>query len=65
MAVSAQYRRHDPTETVLYEVVDDHWDDFKARVAEAGDELPRYVLREVEGYVSYTFPAGSIARSNP
>lgn len=51
MAVSAQYRRHDPTETVLYEVVDDHWDDFKARVAEAGDELPSCVLREVEGYL--------------
>lgn len=52
MAVSAQYRRHDPTESVLYDVVDDHWDDFKARVAEAGEELPRYVVKEVDAYLS-------------
>ena len=33
----------------LYMTVEDHWNDFKARVAAAGDELPAYAVKQVEG----------------
>jgi hypothetical protein len=44
------YARHRPEETLLYRVVSAHWPAFHARAEERGG-LPKFVVREVEGYL--------------
>jgi hypothetical protein len=44
------YKRHRPEETVLYSVVEGHWEGFRERVEEVGP-LPRFVVKEIEQYL--------------
>jgi hypothetical protein len=45
-----QYERHQPEQTVLYQVVAEHWPAFLERAEEMGG-LPRFVEREVDEYL--------------
>ena len=45
------YARRRPEETLLYQVVRDHWPEFLRRSEERGG-LPRFVVREVEEYLA-------------
>ena len=47
----AVYERHVPEDTALYQVVQEHWETFRARVEEAGESLPKHVVAEVEGFL--------------
>ncbi|MCC6877752.1 MAG: transposase [Sandaracinaceae bacterium] len=47
---SRGYERRRPEQTVLYRVLAEHWPAFRAQAQEAGG-LPRFVEREVEGYL--------------
>jgi hypothetical protein len=44
------YERHRPEETVLYQVVEQHWPAFRERAEHAGG-LPRFVVREMDEYL--------------
>ncbi|MCC6214734.1 MAG: transposase [Polyangiaceae bacterium] len=45
-----EHERHRPEETVLYQVIEEHWGEFVERAEEHGG-LPRFVLTEVEEYL--------------
>ena len=49
----SEYRRREPEETLLYQVVSTHLDDFLARAADLADGsgLPRFVERELRAYL--------------
>ena len=44
------YARRRPEESLLYQVVAEHWPEFRQRAEEAGG-LPRFVVREFEQYL--------------
>ena len=44
------YERHRPEQTLLYQIIDQHYPVFSALMAEQGRELPGYVAREFEAY---------------
>ena len=44
------YARHRPEETLLYQVVEAHWPEFRQKAEEEGG-LPRFVVREFEEYL--------------
>jgi hypothetical protein len=45
------YARHRPEETLLYQVIDDHYADFIAQLDAQGRALPKFVRREFEDYL--------------
>jgi len=45
------YERHRPDETLLYQIIEQHYPVFSALMAEQGRELPAYVRREFEGFL--------------
>jgi ribosomal protein S27E len=45
------YARHRPEETLLYQVIDDHYVDFIAQLEAQGRALPKFVRREFEDYL--------------
>ena len=46
-----RYRRHRPEETVLYQIVEQHYPAFAALMSDQGRELPAFVQREFEDYL--------------
>jgi hypothetical protein len=46
-----QYTRRRPEETLLYQVIDDHYPDFLAQIEAEGRDLPQFVRREFEEYL--------------
>jgi hypothetical protein len=44
------YERHGPEETLLYQLVEQHWPAFRERAEQSGG-LPRFVLDEFEAYL--------------
>jgi len=46
-----QYQRHQPENTLLYQLVKEHWPSFQSMLAEQGRSLPGYVVREFEDYL--------------
>jgi hypothetical protein len=46
-----RYQRHRPEQTLLYQIVDRHYPDFKAHLAAQGRALPGYVQREFDDYL--------------
>jgi ribosomal protein S27E len=47
----ASYARHRPEETLLYQVIDDNYVDFKAQLEAQGRTLPKFVRQEFEDYL--------------
>ncbi len=45
------YERHRPDQTLLYQIIEQHYPVFSALMAEQGRELPGYVQREFEDYL--------------
>ncbi|MFQ5592490.1 MAG: hypothetical protein ACE5HE_15135 [Phycisphaerae bacterium] len=45
------YERHRPEQTLLYQIIEQHYPAFSALMAEQGRELPGYVQREFEAYL--------------
>ena len=48
---AGRYRRHDPKQTLLYQIIEQHYPAFAAHLATQGTELPGYVQREFEDYL--------------
>jgi hypothetical protein len=48
---AGSYQRHRPEQTLLYQIVEQHYPAFTAHLAERGKELPGYVQREFEDYL--------------
>lgn len=46
-----RYPRHQPEQTLLYRIVEQHYPEFTAHLAERGTVLPGYVQREFEDYL--------------
>ena len=46
-----RYQRHQPENTLLYQIVERYYPEFTAYLAEQGAVLPRYVEREFEAYL--------------
>lgn len=49
--LAGSYQRHRPEQTLLYQIVEQHYPAFTAHLAERGKELPGYVQREFEDYL--------------
>jgi len=45
------YVRHKPEQTLLYQLIENHWPNFQLRLSEAGSFLPRHVTREFVEYL--------------
>jgi len=50
-AQAHRYERHCPEQTLLYQLVDEHYPAFVAELAAQGREVPGYVAREFEEYL--------------
>jgi hypothetical protein len=51
-----EYERHRPERTLLYQLVEEYYHAFKTLLAAHGTELPAYVEREFEQYLSNSPP---------
>jgi hypothetical protein len=47
----AHYERHRPEQSLLYQLIEQHYPVFVAQLAVEGRTLPRYVQREFEEYL--------------
>jgi len=50
-AEAHRYERHRPEQTLLYQLVEEHYPAFVAALAAEGREVPAYVAREFEEYL--------------
>lgn len=48
---SAQYKRHRPENTLLYQLIERYYPEFTANLAEQGKYLPKYVEREFDEHL--------------
>ena len=50
---SPRYARHEPEKTVLYKVVAEHWNTFRATTEQdpEGYGLPKYIQKEFDAYL--------------
>lgn len=64
MARSSRYEPRSPADGVVYQVVRDHYETFRAQAERASDGggLPRFVREEFEGFLRCGFLAGGFAR---
>ena len=46
-----QYQRYQPENTLLYQLIKEHWPGFQNMLAEQGRGLPGYIVREFEDYL--------------
>ena len=58
----AEWRRREPETTVLYRVVQAEWNTFVQRVAAGERVVPRFCLRELEGFMRCGILAHGFAR---
>jgi hypothetical protein len=61
-ATTAGWTRRQPEGTVLYQVVQENMATFRRRVEAEGREPPRFVWREVEGFLRCGILAHGFAR---
>ena len=48
---SMEYARHQPEQTILYQVIDEYYPVFLSHLSESEKSLPRYVQEEFEAYL--------------
>jgi ribosomal protein S27E len=48
---TAQYKRHRPENTLLYQLVERHYPEFKETLSEQGKQLPKFVEREFDDFL--------------
>ena len=46
-----EYARHQPEETLLYEVIDEYYPEFLSHLSASDKTLPQYVQNEFEAYL--------------
>lgn len=46
-----KYQRHQPEQTLLYQLVERHYDEFLSLLAKQGTPLPSYVCKEFEAFL--------------
>jgi hypothetical protein len=46
-----EYRRHQPEQTLLYQLVERHYDEFQSLLAAQGSPLPLYVQNEFDAFL--------------
>ncbi len=49
--VACHYQRHRPEQTLLYQIIEEHYPAFTSHLAEQGASLPGYVQREFDDYL--------------
>lgn len=47
-----KYQRHQPEQTLLYQLVERHYDEFQSLLAAQGTPLPSYVQAEFEAFLT-------------
>lgn len=45
------YQRHQPEQTLLYQLIERHWPEFQSHLSDVGRFLPRHVVREFEEFL--------------
>ena len=45
------YERHRPEQTLLYQIIEEHWPRFQELLEHQGKSLPSYVVQEFEDYL--------------
>ena len=58
----SSYRPRDPTASVVYPVLSEHWETWVARHEEAGQAIPAYVRREVDSFLRCGDPTNGFLR---
>jgi hypothetical protein len=48
---TAQYKRHRPENTLLYQLVERHFSEFKEALLQQGKQLPKFVEREFDNFL--------------
>lgn len=48
---AGRYQRHRPEQTLLYQIIEQHYPAFTAHLAQQGTVLPGYVQREFDDYL--------------
>jgi ribosomal protein S27E len=48
---TAQYKRHRPENTLLYQLVERHYPEFKETLSQQGKHLPKFVEREFDDFL--------------
>jgi hypothetical protein len=51
MQQTAQYKRHRPENTLLYQLVERYYPEFKEVLSEQGKQLPKFVEREFDEFL--------------
>ena len=46
------YERHRPEETLLYQIIEEHWPQFQQHLEQQGKYLPTYVKQEFEDFLA-------------
>ncbi len=46
------YKRHRPEETLLYQIIQEHWPRFQQQLEQQGKYVPAYVVQEFEEYMT-------------
>ena len=46
-----EYTRHQPEQTLLYQVIDEYYPEFLSHLSESDKTLPQYVQNEFEAYL--------------
>jgi hypothetical protein len=47
---TAQYKGHQPENTLLYQLVERHYLEFKEALSQQGKQLPKFVERELDEF---------------
>ena len=53
---SLTYQRHRPEQTLLYQIIEWYYPEFRDVMAEQGKSLPFHVQQEFSDYLSITLP---------
>ena len=48
---TAQYKRHRPENTLLYQLVERHYPEFKEALLQQGKQLPKFVERDFDDFL--------------
>jgi hypothetical protein len=48
---TAKYKRHRPENTLLYQLVERHYPEFKEALSEQDKQLPKFVERECDDFL--------------
>ena len=62
---SMEYVRHQPEQTLLYQVIEEYYPEFLSHLSESDKTLPQYVQNEFEAYLKCGRLAGAMRLMSP